>query len=268
MAGVISLIFILVLSLIVTRVASVALSLTGLSRESGRFQARSAFTGVGFTTAEAESVVNHPVRRRIVMLLMLLGNAGIVSAMASLLLTFVGGEPTGPTWFLRLALLTLGITAVWLLSISPLFDKWFSRLIAAALARWTKLNVRDYASLLHLRGDYEINELSIKEDDWIANRTLAECALRKEGIIVLGINRADGSFIGVPTGATQIEAGDVLIVYGRGAAVHEVDKRMRGPAGEAEHAEAIQKQEQVKQKEEKQERERLHKRESAGNQTD
>ena len=35
---------------------------TGTSSELARFQARSAFTGVGFTTSEAESVVLHPVR--------------------------------------------------------------------------------------------------------------------------------------------------------------------------------------------------------------
>ena len=64
----------LALALVITRVATVALTLTGLSKESARFQARSAYTGVGFTTTEAESVVGHPVRRRIVMILMLLAS--------------------------------------------------------------------------------------------------------------------------------------------------------------------------------------------------
>lgn len=40
----------LLLSLLITRIATNALSVTGLSRETARFQARSAFTGVGFTT--------------------------------------------------------------------------------------------------------------------------------------------------------------------------------------------------------------------------
>ena len=65
------------LSLLVTHVATVALTLTGLSRQLAQIQARSAFSGVGFTTTEAEQVVNHPVRRRIIMLLMLLGNWGV-----------------------------------------------------------------------------------------------------------------------------------------------------------------------------------------------
>jgi hypothetical protein len=257
MAGVISLICILALSLIVTRVAAVALALTGLSREAARFQARSAFTGVGFTTSEAETVVNHPVRRKIIMVLMLLGNAGIASAMASLLLTFLGGEPSGRSWYLRLIALLAGILGVWGVAMSRWVDAWFSRGIAAGLSRWTRLNVRDYASLLHLSGDYEINELSIRETDWIADRTLAECALRKEGIMVLGITRSDGGYVGAPTGTTRVGAGDTLVVYGRGAALRQVDERMRGPAGEAQHAEAIQRQQKVQQQQDREEARRM-----------
>ena len=62
-----SLLLVVAISLLVTRVATVMLTATGLSREVARFQARSAFTGAGYTTTESESVVNHPVRRRIVM---------------------------------------------------------------------------------------------------------------------------------------------------------------------------------------------------------
>lgn len=73
MLSIVSLLIVLTLSILVTRIATVALAHTGLSRESAKFQARSAFTGVGFTTNESEKVVNHPIRRRILLLLMLLG---------------------------------------------------------------------------------------------------------------------------------------------------------------------------------------------------
>ena len=57
MLAAISLFVILLISLLVVRIASVALVHTGLGREAARFQARSAFTGAGYTTSEAESVV-------------------------------------------------------------------------------------------------------------------------------------------------------------------------------------------------------------------
>ena len=67
-----SLLLVIALSMVVVRVATVALVLTGLSKQSARFQARSAFSGAGFTTSESEKVVGHPVRPQIIMLLMLM----------------------------------------------------------------------------------------------------------------------------------------------------------------------------------------------------
>ena len=53
MAAIATVFVVVIVSLLVTRVATVALTLTGMSREMVRFQARSALTGVGFTTSEA-----------------------------------------------------------------------------------------------------------------------------------------------------------------------------------------------------------------------
>ena len=47
--------------------------MTGMDRKRAVFQALSAFSGTGFTTKEAEFVVNHPVRRRVIIWLMILG---------------------------------------------------------------------------------------------------------------------------------------------------------------------------------------------------
>lgn len=71
MVAIATVLVVILVSLLITRVATVALTLTALSREAARFQARSALSGTGFTTSKAESVVNHPVRRRIVAMLMI-----------------------------------------------------------------------------------------------------------------------------------------------------------------------------------------------------
>ena len=73
---------VILFSIIFVRIGAVALEMTGLSREVATFQAQSAYTGVGFTTSESEYVVSYPVRRRIIRILMLVGSAGIASAMA------------------------------------------------------------------------------------------------------------------------------------------------------------------------------------------
>ena len=89
MLSIVSLLLVIFLSILITRIGTIALTHTGLTRQSAKFQARSTFSGAGFTTSESEMVVNHPVRRKIVMILILIGNAGIVAAMSSLILTFV-----------------------------------------------------------------------------------------------------------------------------------------------------------------------------------
>src|SRR4051794_21778348 len=112
MVALISVLIIVLLSVLITRVATVALSLTGMSRESARFQARSALTGVGFTTSEAEDVVGHPVRRRIVGGLMLVGSAGLVTAVSSLILSFNHSNGRAA----RGVVLGCGLALLWLVS--------------------------------------------------------------------------------------------------------------------------------------------------------
>ncbi len=248
MISVISLLVVLTLSILITRIATVALVHTGMSREAARFQARSAFTGVGFTTSEAEQVVNHPVRRRIILLLMLLGNAGIVSAISSLMLTFVNVNTGMPIWA-RIGVLLAGIAVLWALATSSVVDRWLSLWISWALERWTDLDVRDYEALLQLQGEYEIVEMLVEPGDWWAHKSLAELRLQDEGVLVLGIQRADGRYIGAPRGDTVIEPGDELLLYGREMVLHDLDCRKRGRRGDQAHARMVEIQREVMRKE-------------------
>ena len=113
MVAIVTLIVTLTVALLVTRIGAVALKLTGLSDDVARFQARSAFTGVGFTTGEAEKVINHPVRRKIIGFLMLCGNLGIAAVIASMMATFTAAD-SGSFW-VRLTILFSGLLALWVL---------------------------------------------------------------------------------------------------------------------------------------------------------
>jgi len=166
LAAVISLIVILFLSVMVTRIGSVALLHTGLSRDAARFQALSAFTGVGFTTVESESVTNHPVRRRIVGLLMMIGNAGFVTVLSSVVLTLLAIERSATSQVaLKLGLLSGGLFGIWALARSEWVDRRLSLVISRALRRFTNIDVRDYASLLQVGGDYRVTEMRVEADD-------------------------------------------------------------------------------------------------------
>jgi hypothetical protein len=243
MGALLSVFAVLGISVIVTRVGAAALIHTGLARDAARFQARSAFLGVGYTTAEAEAIVNHPVRRRIAGGLILLGNVGVVSAGASLVLSFT--RATGTQAAQRAALLAAGLILLVLIVRSRPVDAAMSRLIARALRRWTDLDVRDYASLLELDGDYGVMELQVEDGDWLAGRTLSESALRDEGVVVLGIHPAEGGYLGAPAGDTRIRPGDGLLVYSRSHRLCELDERRHGDAGDLAHLDAVAEQDRV-----------------------
>jgi TrkA-C domain len=240
--AVVAVLIVLSVSLLVARVGAVALTLTGMSREAARFQARSAFFGVGFTTGEAEAVVNHPVRRRIIMALILLGNAGIVTVLGTLLITFAGdrGIPV-----VRIAVLIAGVAVLGALSVSKPVDRLLNRAIRRSLARWTDLDARDFSGLLELADGYAVAELVVEPQDWLAGRTLADLTLRDEGVVVLGIRRPRGGYIGAPDGAARIDAGDLLTVYGREERVAELDRRTHDREGDRAHAAAVVEQERL-----------------------
>ena len=238
MTAVASLLVIITISLLITRIATIALTATGLSRESARFQARSAFSGAGFTTSESEAVVRHPVRRRVVMALMLVGNAGIAAVVASIILTFVGPDDAA-TPILRFIALALGMAVLWVVFKSHWVDRQVTGLTVRALGRWTDIDVRDYAALLHLGDTYVVTELAVGPADWLAGRKLRALGLRQEGVILLGIDRPGGAYVGAPVAETTIQPGDVLIIYGRRHAIAELDERPQGAPGDRAHADAV-----------------------------
>ena len=250
MTAVLTLLTVIGMSLLITRIATVSLVSTGLSKESARFQARSALSGTGFTTGEAEAVVGHPVRRRIIMFLMLVGNAGIVTVISTLILSFV--DTQGPAdWGERLGVLAVGLLILWYLALSRLVERALDRAIRWALRRWTHIDVSDYAGLLHLAGDYRVMEMHVDPDDWVAEQALEDLRLAEEGILVLGIERPGAGFLGAPRGRAHLQAGDTLILYGRGEALTDLDQRPAGTTGDLAHHRATVEQGAVERKEEK-----------------
>ena len=229
-----SLVIIAVLSLLIGRLAAIALTVTGIPREIARFQARSALTGAGFTTTESEAIVNHPARRRIIMFLMLVGSLGTAAVIAGLIGSFARVSGVGHGLRNGLVLVAGMLVVLWLTRV-PALDRVLSRLFAGIVKRYTAVDIRDYASLLHLSGEYAIQEVFVEEGDWIAETTLADLDLPHEGVLVLGIVRADGAYLGAPKGATTAHKGDTLIVYGRVPVLSELDERRAGTTGDRAH---------------------------------
>ena len=239
MIAIITLLSTLVITMLITKIGAIALKLTGLSLEVAAFQARSAFSGTGFTSTETEMVVNHPVRRRIITWLMIAGNLGIAAVVATSIASFSGttwDEASGRIALLqRLGVLAVGVVLIVLLSRSKMINALIGTAIEQALLKWTTLDVVDYESLLNLADGFVVDELTIADENWLASRSLAESALKHEGILVLAIRRKTGRYLGSPIGTSTVQPGDTVVVYGRKERMEELRQRPKGVAGDRAH---------------------------------
>lgn len=238
MIAAVSLFVIITLSALVTKVAAIALMHTGLSTDVAKFQARSAYTGSGYTSGETENLMNHPVRRKIIYMLMLIGNAGIITTLSSLMLAFILPKSTESLVF-SMIFIVVALTALWLTIKSPLVDRWLSKAIDRALKKYTNIDVKDYAAILHLSGEYQISELKVKKDSWLTDKNLEELDLKKEGINVLGIKKTNGEYIGSPSGNDVIEENDVITMYGKAMIFKDLGKRGDNFLGDWSHEKIV-----------------------------
>jgi hypothetical protein len=212
MAPIYTLLLIMTFSYLVVKAGAVALMMTGLSFDSAMFQAQSAFMGVGFTTRESETVVNHPARRRIISWLMLTGYLSLGSVIASLVANFGRADDAGD-WAVRNGV-------VWL----------FTRLIASR----KRVRLQDYEELLRVDEGFAVAHMTIEPENWMTDKSLRQMRLTDEGVIVLNIVRGSGNVFATPGPDTALRAGDKLLLYGHEDCLARLAER-NARGGELEH---------------------------------
>lgn len=235
-----TLLLIIMLSLLVVRAGAVALTMTGLSLDSARFQALSAFSGVGFTTSESEAIVGHAARRRIISVLMLLGNAGLFSALGALIVG-LGADRTDDT-FRSLVFLILGCVVLLVLSKVRFLNRILNALLQRLFVGLRELRLYDYEEILHVDKGYSVYHIQVEAGSWLADQTLRELAMISEGVLVLSVLRASGETLATPGPHTCLRAEDVLLCYGREDDLKTLAGRPGGDAGQTCHQEAVERQ--------------------------
>jgi len=209
----------ILVSFIIVRIGGFALQLTGIEPEVARFQALSAFSGTGFTTREAERVVGHRTRRRIVTILIVLGNAGTVTIIATLVASFT--QVGGYTWFfIRLAIIVGGIFGLYQLIIRSNFGRripaWLRRPVINRVLR----EAPAVEEIFHVEKDWAISLVLIGESSNIIGLSVADITA-EEDIEVLAIDRAD-VYLTRPNWDEKIMVGDRLLVYANRKSVKRI----------------------------------------------
>jgi len=209
------------LSLLFTRMITGALIATGMPPQVAAFQARSAFTGAGFTTAEAENVVNHPQRRRLISTTMFVGNLGVPTLVVTVLLGLLAPGPGDTST--RLLSTAIGVAVLVVLAFTPPVTRFFvslgRKVTEPMLHRaLTGEAVPEY----YLDDSWAVYSLPLGQD--VSLRSIRGVQQALPEVRVLGIRQSGsrGQFQGGPPLDLALSAQDQLIVLATGEQIHEL----------------------------------------------
>jgi len=205
-------ILIVAISIFVVKIATVALKMTGLDEKRAYFQALSAFTGTGFTTSDSEVILQNDVRRRIIMILMILGNAGFITVITTVVISFEKANPL--PLFINVGILLVVIFFLVKFLTNKSVAKFLNKKIESRLEKRPPFHRRPVEEVLRVAKDYGIAEVSIKEPCRDLGKTLSESDFRKNDILVLAIERKN-DVIPAPKATDRILLDDTLICYGK-----------------------------------------------------
>lgn len=192
-------------------VGSITLEATGMERSKARFQALSALTGTGFTTREAEYIVNHPKRRRIVSWMIFLGNVGIVAFILVMILYLRAGlrAPTPA----HIIIMLISILVVGLIAWAGVISK-LSNVIINLVRKERQTPAYIAEETLYQTGDFGVVRTSINEKALSAGLRIGDTGLKERNVIVLAIER-DNKVLNLPDAEEELKSGDNLICYGK-----------------------------------------------------
>lgn len=217
----IPLIIVILVSYIIVKAGAFALMMTGLDEKKAQFQALSAFTTTGFTTRDAELVVKNEQRRKIIMVLMILGKIGLISVISTVILPFTqGGLSSVP---IKLGILALSIFLLVRFLPHPKVVNWIRKRVVKSLSvRWG-MEKEAVEEILHITEDYGIAKVTVREDSPLIGIPISATDFTQKEILILSIERERSSIV-LPKAEDVIKKGDSLICYGRLKNIREIGK--------------------------------------------
>jgi hypothetical protein len=218
----------LAVSFVVVRVGAIAFQLTGLEWSLAKFQALSCFTGTGFTTKEAELITGNPQRRKIASVLMVLGNAGLVtliltgastiisqedilSALSKSYLPFYGAQIAK---FVNIIILAAAVIVVYKIFTNKKITLRLTNFLRQKIIKKEFFQRVSFEELLLATGGYGVSRVKVFGESPVLNKALLDADLRRHDITVLAIVRGEET-IANPGADKVILRGDELVCFGR-----------------------------------------------------
>ena len=222
------LLFIVVLatSFIAVRIGAIAFQLTGIEWSMAKFQALSCFSSTGFTTREAELITATPQRRRIASILIVLGNAGLVTMIATfansirprtakLIIPFSSsGIPAFLIPFINLVIIIFALYIIYRFFTRSKLVRKFTNVVRARIIKNQIIKPVSFEELSVATGGYGISKIDISSDSPIKDKTIAESGLRGQDITILAIE-SGGTITPNPPASAIMKIGDKLLCFGK-----------------------------------------------------
>lgn len=210
MTGITSIVILLIL-IFVVEFFSIALKLTGLDIDKARFQVISIITNTGFTTIESELISQHPTRRKIAQILMLLSYVGY-AALIGLVVNIV--QSKYEIIYIILAVITIILGVLFIIRNKPLLHKLERNIEKILIKKMTSnKKYRTVEEVLKLNDEFGVAEFMIEEGSKLADLTLMESDLTDKYIQVLNVDRGS-HIIHFPKRDLVFKIGDKITVYG------------------------------------------------------
>ncbi len=219
---------VLTASFTIVRIGAIAFQLTGLEWSLANFQSLSCFSGTGFTTRESELITGNLQRRKIASVLMVLGNAGIVTLIA----TFANAlNPDKSLWksisdnympfdipdyispWVNLITIIVPAYLVYKIFTNRLFLRRLTNILRKKIIKNQFFKTVTIEELVTVTAGYGVAKVEVNQNSSIINKTLAESQLRDKDITVLAVLRGEKT-IANPPADTKILLGDELISFG------------------------------------------------------
>ncbi|MCK2020209.1 hypothetical protein [Peribacillus frigoritolerans] len=204
-----------IIIVLVIEISVTLMKLTGLKGTVARFQVISMLTGTGFTTDESKSIIDHPVRRKISMFLILFGAfslAVIISSISTLL-----------TDDLRLMELSIIIGILLVLTILvkvPILNNRLSNKMKSEMYNHYELWEHPIEEVLFIEDEDVVMEIDIYEDSEFIDVKAFDVISHGADINILFIESGEVK-IRKELYEYKIKLGDNLFLYGNKKEIEE-----------------------------------------------
>lgn len=201
---------------LVIEISVIAFTLTGLEKGVARYQAISMLTGTGFTTDESQLIIDHPVRRRISMGLILFGAfslAVIISAITNIL--------SDDLRLNKLMIISSVLLVIFILGKTPMTTKLLQHRFEYEMKKNLDISELPIKEALFLSEDDVVTDLVIEENTRLDGEKVEGVFEHGHDINLLFIKRGEVNIRENLVDET-IQAGDKLYLYGNKQAIEKL----------------------------------------------